>query len=37
MYFNIIVTLNDIIFLLGCMPLAAIFIVMFGDWKKNRY
>lgn len=34
MNFDITITFNDIIFLLGMMPLAAIFYVMFKDWRK---
>ena len=39
MQFNIIITFNDMLFLLGCVPLVMIFWVMFKDWSndKNRY
>ena len=36
MYFNIIITFNDMLFLLCAMPLVAIFCVMFSDWLKDR-
>jgi hypothetical protein len=36
MYFNIIITMNDVIFLLSMIPLLMVFGVMFSDWKKNR-
>jgi hypothetical protein len=39
MYFNIIITFNDLLFLLCMIPLIAIFCVMFKDWvnDKDRY
>ena len=36
MNFDITITFNDILFLLGMIPLAAIFYVMFKDWVKDR-
>jgi len=36
MYFNIIITFNDLLFLLAMTPLVAIFCVMFADWLKDR-
>jgi hypothetical protein len=36
MYFNIIITFNDLLFLLCMTPLVAIFCVMFSDWLKDR-
>ena len=36
MNFDINITLNDILFLLGMMPLTAIFYVMFKDWLKDK-
>ncbi len=36
MYFDITITFNDVLFLLGMMPLVAIFWVMFNDWKKDK-
>jgi len=36
MYFNIIITFNDLLFLLSMTPLVAIFCVMFKDWLKDR-
>jgi len=35
MYFDIVITFNDVLFLLACMPLVAIFWVLFEKWKKN--
>jgi hypothetical protein len=39
MYFNIIITTNDMIFFLSMIPLVMVFGVMFKDWynDKNRY
>ena len=39
MYFNIVITFNDVLFLLGMIPLIAVFCVMFKDWvnDKDRY
>lgn len=39
MGFNITITFNDILFLIGLAPLYAVFWVMFKDWlnDKNRY
>jgi hypothetical protein len=39
MYFNIIITFNDILFLIGLAPLYAVFWVMFKDYlnDKDRY
>jgi len=39
MYFNIIITFNDILFLLSMTPLVAVFCVMFKDYlnDKDRY
>lgn len=39
MYFNIIITTNDMIFFLSMIPLVAVFCVMFKDWynDKDRY
>ena len=36
MYFNIIVTMNDVIFFLSLTPLLLVFGVMFADWLKDR-
>ena len=36
MYFNIIITTNDLVFFLCMMPLVAMFCVMFSDWLKDR-
>jgi hypothetical protein len=36
MYFNIIITMNDIIFLLAMIPLLMVFGVMFSDWLKDK-
>jgi hypothetical protein len=36
MYFNIIITFNDLLFLLSMMPLVLVFSVMFKDWIKDR-
>jgi len=39
MYFNIIITTNDLIFFLSMIPLLMVFAVMFKDWynDKDRY
>jgi hypothetical protein len=39
MYFNIIITFNDLLFLFALMPLLAVFCVMFKDYlnDKDRY
>jgi hypothetical protein len=39
MYFNIIITTNDLIFFLSMIPLLMVFGVMFKDWynDKDRY
>jgi|GEM_PF-6632811 hypothetical protein len=36
MYFNIIITFNDLLFLFCMTPLLAVFWVMFKDWLKDR-
>jgi hypothetical protein len=36
MYFNIVITFNDLLFLLSMMPLVMVFSVMFRDWLKDR-
>jgi hypothetical protein len=36
MYFNIIITTNDLIFLLSMIPFLMVFGVMFSDWLKDR-
>jgi hypothetical protein len=35
MYFNIVITFSDLLFLLSTIPLVAIFWVLFKDWKKD--
>ena len=37
MYFNIVITMNDVIFFLSMIPLLMVFSVMFKDWKKDRH
>ena len=39
MYFNIIITFNDMLFILSMIPLVMVFGVMFKDWynDKDRY
>ena len=39
MYFNIIITFNDMLFILSMIPLLMVFGVMFKDWynDKDRY
>jgi hypothetical protein len=37
MYFNIVVTTNDLIFFLCTIPLLMVFWVMFKDWLKDRH
>jgi len=39
MYFNIIITTNDLIFFFSMIPLLMVFGVMFKDWynDKDRY
>jgi len=39
MHFNIVITFNDILFLMAMCPLLAVFCVMFKDWlnDKDRY
>jgi len=39
MGFNIVITFNDILFLIGLAPLYVVFWVMFKDWynDKDRY
>ena len=39
MYFNIVITTNDLIFLLSMIPFLMVFGVMFKDWynDKDRY
>ena len=37
MYFNIVITMNDVIFLLSMIPLLMVFGVMFKDWKNDRH
>ncbi len=36
MNFDITITFNDILFLLGMIPLASIFYVLFKDWVKDK-
>jgi len=36
MYFNIVITMSDVIFLLSMIPLLMVFGVMFNDWKNDR-
>jgi hypothetical protein len=36
MYFNIVITFNDMLFLLSMIPLVMVFSVMFRDWLKDR-
>jgi hypothetical protein len=36
MYFNIVITTNDLVFFLCMIPLLMVFGVMFKDWLKNR-
>jgi hypothetical protein len=36
MYFNIVITFNDMLFLLSMVPLVMVFSVMFRDWLKDR-
>jgi hypothetical protein len=36
MYFNIVITFNDLLFLLSMIPLVMVFGVMFRDWLKDR-
>ena len=36
MYFNIIITFNDILFMLCMIPLLMVFGVMFSDWVKDK-
>ena len=36
MYFNIVITFNDILFLLCMIPFLAVFWVMFSDWVKDK-
>jgi len=36
MHFNIIITTNDLLFILSAIPLLMIFSVMFKDWLKDR-
>lgn len=35
MYFNIVITTIDMIFLLSMIPLLLVFGVMFNDWRKD--
>jgi hypothetical protein len=37
MYFNIIITTNDLIFFLCMVPILMVFSVMFKDWLKDRH
>jgi hypothetical protein len=39
MYFNIVITTNDLLFVLAMIPLLLVFSVMFKDWynDKDRY
>jgi hypothetical protein len=37
MYFNIVITMNDVIFFLSMVPLLMVFSVMFKDWKNDRH
>ena len=37
MYFNIVITMIDVIFFLSMIPLLMVFGVMFNDWKKDRH
>ena len=36
MYFNIVITTNDLIFLLSMIPLLMVFGVMFKDWYNDK-
>ena len=36
MYFNIVITFNDVLFLLCMIPFLAVFCVMFSDWVKDK-
>ena len=37
MYFNIVITMNDVIFFLSMIPLLMVFSGMFKDWKNDRH
>lgn len=37
MYFNIVITTNDLIFFLCMVPILMVFSVMFKDWLKDRH
>ena len=36
MYFNIVITMSDVIFFLSMIPFLAVFFVMFTDWLKDK-
>jgi hypothetical protein len=36
MYFNIVITFNDILFLIALAPLFTLFWVMLSDYMKDR-